>query len=761
MGRRAVSEGRIRGSRPLGAALLAGSTCVLLAPGPARGQEAVPGAAPYPVVRIDEPIRLDGRADEAAWRAIDPLPVFTHYPTFGAPPTERTEFRIAYDDEYIYFSCLAFDSDPAGIRMYSLERDETGFRSDWCSIYLDTLNDEENSLQFKTGPGGNRSDSQRTNDGERSDNSWNAFWDVAVARDEGGWYAEIRVPFSSVLLQAVDGRVVMGVSTVRNIARKNERHTHPAIRPELGNAAHAKPSRMRKIVLEGIRPRGTPAYLTPYLLAGGGYAGGPADAGGGRERERVGEAGADLRLGITQNLTLDLTLNTDFAQVEADDQQVNLTRFSLFFPEKRRFFQERASNFEFPLGGDDRLFHSRTVGLAAGEPVPILGGGRLVGRIGEWDVGILDLQTEASAHLPSENLGAARLRRRVLNANSYVGGMLTSRLGGGGERNIAYGADAIFRVAENDYLLVNWAQSFDGGDGASSPAEGAGGVLDRGVARLFWERRGLDRLTYRLDLVRVGDGFRPGMGFLRRRDFARAEGGLAYGWRFEPGSPLYTVRLELGGGVLRRSRDGAVETVEAEPRAALMTWRQHRIELSAPIRYENLEAPFDLPEGTSVPAGVHRFGGVRLGYQAPQADPFRAGATVEAGRFFDGWQAALVAGPVWDPSAHLNLSANYRLDRVEFPDRGEGFTSHLVRLRAQAMLSTRTSAVAFVQYSGTDDRVVANFRFRYNPTVGTDLYIVWNEGLVTDRGPRGTARWPASDERTILIKYAHTLQFGL
>ena len=250
------------------------------------------------------------------------------------------------------------------------------------------------------------------------------------------------------------------------------------------------------------------------------------------------------------------------------------------------------------------------------------------------------------------------------------------------------------------------------------------------------------------------------MGFLRRRGFARAEGGLAYGWRFAPGSPLYTFRLELGGGVLRRTRDGAVETAEAEPRVALMTWRQHRIELSAPIRYENLEVPFGLPEGTSVPAGIHRFGGVRLGYQAPQADAFRTGATVEAGRFFDGWQAALVAGPVWDPSAHLNLSANYRLDRVEFPDRGEGFTSHLVRLRAQAMLSTRTSAVAFVQYSRTDDSVVANFRFRYNPTEGTDLYIVWNEGLVTDRGPPGPGR-PVSEERTILIKYAHTLQFGL
>ncbi len=757
-----MSSRSVRRRRALGAAVLAGSACGLLTLAPAGAQQIAsgrPGEAPYRVIRIEEPIQLDGRAEEDAWHTIEPLPVFTHYPTFGAPPTERTEFRIAYDDEYLYFSCLAFDSDPGGIRMYSLERDETGFRSDWCSIYLDTLNDEENSLQFKTGPGGNRSDSQRTNDGESSDNSWNAFWDVEVSRDAGGWYAEIRIPFSSVLLQPVDGRVVMGVSTVRNIARKNERHTHPAIRPELGNAAHAKPSRMRKIILEGVRPQGTPAYLTPYVLAGGGYTQDPTATGARRRTDdRVREAGSDLRLGITPNLTLDLTVNTDFAQVEADDQQVNLTRFSLFFPEKRRFFQERASNFQFALGGEDRLFHSRTVGLADGEPVRILGGGRLVGRVGEWDIGILNLQTEASTLLPSENLGTARLRRRVWNANSYVGGMLTSRLGTDGQRNIAYGADAIFRVAENDYLLVNWAQSFD--DGAPLSTGGALGPIDRGVARLFWERRGLDRLTYRLDLIRVGRGFNPGMGFLRRKGFTRAEGALAYGWRLEPGSPLYTIRLQLDAGVLRRARDGTVETVEVEPNAALLTWRQHRLQLSAPLRYEHLEAPFGLPQATSVPVGIHRFGGARLSYQAPQADAFRTGATVEAGRFFDGWKTSLTAGPVWGPSAHLNLSANYRLDRVEFPERGEGFTSHLLRFRARVMLSTRSSAIAFVQYSKTDDAVVANLRFRYNPREGTDLYIVWNEGLVTERGYPGPPR-PLSEERTILIKYAHTLHLGL
>jgi len=719
-----------------------------------------PGEAPYVVPRIDEgSIVLDGRMDEPAWQAIEPLPTTMHLPTFGAPPSERTEFRLAYDAEYLYFSCQAYDSDVDGIRMYSFERDERSFRSDFCSIYIDTLNDEENALQFKTSPAGNRTDSHRSNDGEGSSNgSWDAFWDVAVFRDGRGWYTEMRIPFSSVLFQAIDGRVVMGVSMLRNISRKNERHVHPAISPDLGNSAFAKPSQMRKIILEGLEQQGKPVYITPYTLAGGGHSQALNPLGTGYERttDRVGEAGLDVRYGLTSNFTLQVTANTDFAQVEADDQQVNLSRFTLFFPEKRRFFQERASLFEYSLGGQDRLFHSRTVGLSDGTPVRIYGGGRLVGRVGEWDVGIMNLQTAESETLPSENLGVARLRRRLLNANSYVGGILTSRLGSGGRRNIVYGADAIFRIAGRDYLVLNWAQSFDDRE----PSPGSVGPLDRGIVRLNWERRGSDGLTYTLDLARTGELFDPGMGFLRRSDFIKGQASLGYGWRPGLVGRLFTYALQFDGTLFRRNDNGNIETAEIESRVILETWGRHGLNLSVPYRYENLESSFPLPEGNSVPAGIYRFAAARLRYRAPPGNQFRANVVVEAGRFFDGRQASVSFGPAWDPSAHLNLSANYRFDYVEFPRRDQSFTASLVRLRTQVMLSTKTSAVWFVQYSNTDRAIIANLRFRYNPSEGNDLYIVWNEGLVTDRNSFDPAR-PLSDERTILLKYSRTFQFGI
>ena len=192
----------------------------------------------------------------------------------------------------------------------------------------------------------------------------------------------------------------------------------------------------------------------------------------------------------------------------------------------------------------------------------------------------------------------------------------------------------------------------------------------------------------------------------------------------------------------------------------LDTWGRHQLTFSAPFRYENLESAFPLPGKTSVPAGIHRFATARLQYNGPPGDPLRTTASVEGGQFFDGRQVSVSVGPVWDPSAHLNLMASYGVDHVDFPDRNESFTAHLVRLRAQVNVSTKTSAVAFVQYNNSENALVTNLRFRFNPREGIDLYIVWNEGLVTDRKFFDPVR-PFSDERTILVKYSHTLQFGI
>ena len=717
--------------------------------------------APLIVTRADGEIVMDGRIDERAWQAVDPVPVVMHVPGFGTEPTERTNFRIVHDGKYLYFSCEAFDSEPTGIQGPSLLRDERRFMNDSCSIYLDTANDEENAMGFLTTPTGLRADVTVANDAEGAVNrDWNTYWDVAVSQDDEGWYAEIRIPFSSLLFQDEDGRVVMGVSMLRNIARKNERVVHPAIPPRWGRNSFRKPSQMRKIELDGVGAA-HPLYLTPYTLAGGGYSHELNVAGSGYERlkRRTQEAGLDINYGLSSNLNLDLTLNTDFAQVEADDQQVNLTRFSLFFPEKRRFFQERAAVFEYGLGDSDRLFHSRRVGLADGARVRIYGGARVVGRVGEWDVGFLDMQTAQSEMLPSENQGVLRLRRRVLNPNSYVGAILTSRLGTSGRGNVVYGLDGIFRIFGQDYLTLNWAQSFDHLEQA--PDGGSIGVFDRGLLRLRWDRRGQDGLTYALGVTRAGQVFEPALGFLRRSDFTKAEGDIGYGWRPPRGSGGFlSLVLGVDGSLFRRNTDGTVESGEVTTTAVLETNGQHLWTLSLPVRYENIETDFN-PGGADavVPSGSYRFGAVGLAYRPPQGPPFRPTFRAETGEFYDGRATSFSFSPSWSASKHLSLSGSYGVDLISFPDRGESFTAHVGRLRAEVMFSTALSLVTFIQYNSTRDAVLANFRVRYNPREGNDLYVVWNEGVFTDTSSFDPVR-PWADQRTILIKYSHTIPFG-
>jgi len=198
--------------------------------------------APYVIPRLEGPIVIDGRIDEPAWEAIVPLPAVMHRPDFGMPPSERTEFRVAHDGEHLYFSCRAYVSDPATIQALSLERNETGGGRDTCAIYLDTANDAENALGFRTTPAGNRTDFHFTNDGGAANSNWDTFWETAVSSDEHGWYAEMQIPSSSLIYQVEDGRVLMGMSVLRMIAQTNERVIYPAIPPQWGGFSFAKAS---------------------------------------------------------------------------------------------------------------------------------------------------------------------------------------------------------------------------------------------------------------------------------------------------------------------------------------------------------------------------------------------------------------------------------------------------------------------------------------------------------------------------------------
>jgi hypothetical protein len=721
----------------------------LVAP-PAHAQE------PMVIPLLTGPIQLDGFSDEPAWQEIEPFKLVMHQPSFGEEPTERTEVRVAHDGQYLYLAGRMYDSDPAGIRGTSLRRDDGSMTNDWIVINLDTFNDRENTAVIGVSPAGVRTD-MAYNDTRRSYNfDWNTFWDAEVRRTDEGWFVEMRIPFSSLRFQSTDGRVNMGMSVWRNIARKSEIATFPAVRPEWGFESIIKASEFQPIVLEGVRTR-TPLYVIPYVIGGAGFtsllnAGGSTYVRDHQTLRETGNAGFDLKYGITSNLTLDLTYNTDFAQIEADDQQVNLTRFSLFFPEKRQFFQERASVFDFSTGGSDRLFYSRRIGLAGGRAVPLHGGGRLVGRIGEWDIGLLNMQAASFDGLSGENLGVLRVKRQVFNQNSTIGGIVTSRQGG--TDNIVYGLDGSIRVRPRDHLTLNWAQSFTRGEPADIE------VLDRSLARARIERLVIDGFQYTVDVSRVGSSFDPRLGFLQRRDYTRIGDRLAYGWRPGRSSPLLRYALALEGTTYLRNADGGVETASVGPQATLQLKSGHSFTLSTLSNFEDLGDAVSFAPDVVVPAGSYRFQNVNASYSPSSARLLRTSLSVNAGQFFDGWRLTASLSPAWNLSRHFELIGTYQFNRVEFASRGQDLTAHVLRLRTRVALSTRLSGAALVQYNSAANAVSLNARVRYNPREGNDLYLVFNESLVTDRFGFLPER-PLTDNRTVMVKYVHTLSVGL
>ena len=705
---------------------------------------------------------LDGKLDEAVWNEASVFPLIVHSPNFGAEPSERSEVMIAYNQEFLWIGARLFSKDPGNITSTSKKRDEQSRNSDQFGIILDTYDDNENALAFFTMPSGARIDYTVSNDAEGGggggmgsiNRSWNTFWDVETTRDEHGWYVEMRIPFSSLRFQTIDGKIKMGMILNRRISYMNETVTYPLIDPKYGFSAPFKPSQAHTIEFENIEAH-NPVYIAPYVL--GGYS--SSWELNEEETEYVKkdkpklEAGLDVKYSLTSNLTLDLTANTDFAQVEADDQQVNLTRYSLFFPEKRLFFQERSGIFNFSLGGrSDNLFYSRRIGIVDGEQVRIYGGARMTGRINKWDVGILDMQTASSAERPSENFSVARLRRQVINQNSYVGGIMTTRIGTNGNYNVAYGLDGIIRMFGDDYLDVRVAQSMETG------AENKVFSSDPTFVGITWERRTDEGFAYDLNYTFTGEQMNPDVGFLRRNDIQGMGGRLQYGWIGDETSKFFSNRAMFQVRRNNRVSDGSLESMEISPGWFLSTKMGLGAFVELKYMKEGVDEDFDLSDDVMVPAGEYAFTAFEARIFTPSSKPIGARINFEAGGFFDGNIVSVGVEPILNLSASLQLSGAYQFNNVSFPDRNQSMQAHIVRASILYMYSTKLSASAFAQLNNANEVFVGNFRLRYNPREGNDFYLVINEYRGFMVNDNAVPEAPPYYNRAILLKYTHTFR---
>lgn len=697
--------------------------------------------APLELHRLTRPITVDGTPTREEWSDVPLLPLTLYVPVFKGTPKQRTEIRVAYDDDYFYAAGWFYDDDKVGVRVNSLYRDRWN-GDDAFAIYIDAFHDKQNSKWFGTTPGGIRFDQLVSDDGATLNGSWDTFWTAETTVTDSGWFAEVRIPFSSLGFRVDSaGKVVMGLTVTRLVSRSEERVTFPAIDPKF---EFRRPSVAQDVVLRNVHTK-KPLYLTPYALSG-------------RSRNtiltsRSNEVGGDMRYPLSSNLTLDLTWNTDFAQVEADDQQVNLDRFPLFFPERRRFFQENSGIFDFQMGGGARLFHSRRIGLTPSfTPLPVLGGARLGGRVGAWDVGLLEMQTERQGLFPTENFGVLRMRRPVLNANSTAGFMATSYLGGG-RRNVGLGTDASLRVRPDEYLVLKWAGSAD---------SGSFNAWQRGIVDARYERRVGRGLQYSFNTSHSGKDFRPELGFMQRRDYTTANFFTNY-YIFTDKHP--TFRRVYPGALAFSTFRNADRAVESAQYALWLQWDTKAggggwIEPKG-FR-ESVLQPFTIGNNIRIPAGTYDFADLQFALTMPAGERVRTNLDLRAGTYFDGRRAQAILTPTWNVSPHLELGADYQLTALRFATRSQSENIQLARLRVRAALDVRMSGNAFLQYNSTTGKLDANLRLRYAFAEGTDLWVVYNEGLDTsrDRDPLGIVETsPLSLSRSFIVKYSYT--FGL
>lgn len=693
--------------------------------------------------RVELPVEIDGNPFETAWEQIDPLPVTMYTPVFSGEITEKTEIRVAYDNNYIYASGRFYDSQPSKILGNSMIRDvDKG--GDFFNFLIDSYNDNQTVLGFSLTPSGSKIDTEINNDAEGDfalfyNVNWNSFWEGKVTRNEKGWFAEMRIPFTSLKFEDKDGQVQFGIIVHRLIGRKNERHVFPAIRPDWVSGAW-KASQAQTILMEGIRKK-SPLYVTPYLL--GGYQmdyDAYPDVTTQNKKFRK-EAGIDVKWGISNNVNLDASINTDFAQIEADDQQVNLSRFSLFFPEKRQFFQERSGTFNFATVGNDRLFYSRVIGIhPSGKPVRMYGGIRLTARAKGWDVGLMDAQIMADDSIPSQNFGVLRIRKSAINKNSFIGGIFSSRIDDDGSTQLTYGLDATVNLVESNFLTLKVGQS---ADLASSFEFG-----NRAFGYLLSENRNSNGLGYQLELAYYGKDFNPSSGFIARRGVVFSKLMLQYGFFFTS-SKIRNITPFIVHNNYHSSSNYNLETTSSSAGVRFTAKTGARSEIFINRNYDSFSEPFNLSEEVVITAGDYTFYSVTGNYTMFDGNRLRFALNLEGGKFYGGNRYSIMLSPIWTVNKYFDLGFDAIYNRVEFD--GRDFEGNIARIRITLALNTHLSFNGFLQWNQTQDLSGINLKLRYNWNDGKDLFVVYNENTHNN-----DPEVPRVENRALLLKYIYT-----
>jgi len=708
------------------------------------------GRATVRAVRLSETLHVDGHLDEAVYQNVEPSSDFIQMePDGGQPATEKTEIWVFFDQDNIYVTVRAWESQPDRVIANEMRRDNFNMISgnDNVGFAFDTFYDRRSASLFVVTPLAARSDGQSTNERQYF-GDWNPVWEVAAVRFEGGWTVEAAIPFKS--LRYRPGRAQLwGFSARRTSKWKNETSFLTRIPPSygMGRGSFAASLYATLVGLEAPPPSKN-IELKPY---------GVADLTTDRNAAPLvsndpgGQIGGDAKLAVRQSLTADLTVNTDFAQVEADEQQINLTRFSLFFPEKREFFLENQGTFAFGGAGGTMgdsgdtpiMFYSRRIGLGPqGQQVPILAGGRLTGRTGRYTLGVLDIQTrdKPSVFADATNFSVVRVKRDILRRSS-IGAIATARSVAQARpgSNQLFGFDGTFAFFDNVAINTYWAKTR------------SEGLSDDDISYRAQFDYGGDRYGAQLERLAIGDRFNPEIGYVRRDDIRKNYGMF----RFSPRpKAIRSVRKFSYIGSMTYIEDGVgrVETKKPDGEFAIEFQNSDRFSVGVNSNRELVKAAFNV-SGIVIPAGPYAFTRGRAAYSLGQQRAVSGNVATEFGTFYDGHLTTLTFNRSRvNVSSQLAFEPSVTINWIDLP--AGNTTSRLVGSRVVYTMTPMMFVSALVQYNSSSHLVSTNVRMRWEYRPGSEWFVVYNE----ERDSLGPA-YPDLRNRSLIIKINRLFRF--
>ncbi len=724
-------------------------------PPPPRPPEVVSrdsdGRVTLRALRLVEPLLVDGRLEDPVYRRVPAVGNFIQQePLEGQPATEQTDVWILFDDKNLYVAARCWDSQPRRIVSNELRRGHVGIsRGDNFTVVLDTFYDRRNGFFFQTNPLGGVYDSLVTD--ERNENiDWDTVWDTQSARFDDGWSVEMAIPFKSLRYKQ-GGNQVWGINIRRIVQWKNEMSYLNPVPASYGRVGIMKFSSAATLV--GLEPpaRSMNLELKPYGISRvmTDTAASPAVS-----NDVTGDAGFDLKYGLTRSLIADFTYNTDFAHVEVDEAQVNLTRFSLFFPEKRQFFLEGRDIFRFgdagprfsglsAVGNAPIIFFSRRIGLSEGQAIPILGGGRLTGRAGPYTIGALNIQTDGdrAVGVDATNFSVFRLKRNIFR-RSTIGVIGTNRSPAldGDDSNHVFGVDAVFGFLSNLFINTYYARS-------STPAS----VGDEESYRARIENNG-DRYGFQIEHLRVGRNFNPEIGFVRRRDFRRNFGKLQFTPRPASGGSVRKYRYEASFDTFTSDSTGVLETRKTNLRFGIDFQNSDRWNVDYTRSLEFLAEPFEISDGVIIPVGGYSFQDVRTTYTLGLQRRLSGRLSFRTGSFFSGDRTEASSDGRLRMTTNLAVEPGISVNLIDLS--GGTLTTVLARSRIIYTMSPRMFVEALTQYNSATHSLSSNIRFRWEYQPGSDLFVVYNEGRTT-----ATSSLPLLENRVLAIKFTRLFRF--